>query len=352
LNKQFEDGIPIEPEFYAPIIPMVLVNGSSGIGTGFSTDIPPFNPIDCINNIINMIDKVEYNEMTPYWRGFTGTVNKQKGGKYEITGKYHIEGDIIHITELPIGTWTQNYKEFLEKEMESVKTSAKVPTKGKAKKTEQFIVDYKEYHTDTTVHFAVECINGFLDTCKDIEKTFKLTTSISVNNMHMFGVSGKIQKYDTIEDIMREFYAKRLSMYDDRKQYILDELQHHINLISNKVRFILMVVNDELIINKRKRCDIEKDLEKHKFPKLASNVNDDEGLNYNYLLNMMIYNLTFEKIEELKKQQKEKEEEYNTFKKIRPEDIWKGELIELREVLEKEIIVEVKPVKKISKKKK
>jgi DNA topoisomerase-2 len=110
-------------------------------------------------------------------------------------------------------------------------------------------------------------------------------------------------------------------MYDDRKKYILDELQHHINLISNKVRFILMVVNDELIINKRKRTDIEKDLEKHKFPKLAAKVGEDDDVSYNYLLNMMIYNLTYEKIEELKKQKQEKEETYDAFSKIRPEDI-------------------------------
>ena len=358
LNKQFEDGVPIEPEYYAPIIPMILVNGAGGIGTGFSTDIPPYNPIDCIDNIINLIDNVKFTEMVPYWRGFNGTIDKMKDGQYKITGKYMIEGNMIHITELPVGTWTQNYKEFLEKEMEVTKMP-KTPTtgKGKAKKTEQFILDYKEYHTDTTVNFAIECTPGFLSKCKDIEKRFKLSTTVSVNNMHMFGVSGKIIKYDNAEAIMIEFYAKRLSMYDDRKKFILDELQHHINLISNKVRFILMVVNDEIIVNKRKRADIEKDLEKHKFPRLAAKSSDNdaesnEGASYNYLLNMMIYNLTFEKIEELKKQKQEKEENYDAFSKIRPEDIWKEELIELKQVLEKEEVKdENKLVKKVNKKK-
>ncbi len=363
LNKQFEDGVPIEPEFYAPIIPMVLVNGASGIGTGFSTEIPPHNPINIIDNLINMMDTIKYSEMTPYWRGFTGSVDKLKDGQYKITGKYHIEGDIIHITELPVESWTQNYKEFLEREMEAVK-APKTPVKGKPKKVEQFIVDYKEYHTDTTVHFAIECTPGFLSKCKDIEKQFKLSTTVSINNMHMFGVNGKIQRYNTVEMIMREFYTKRLCMYDDRKKYLLDELQHHINLISNKVRFILMVVNDELIVNKRKRADIEKDLEKHKFPRLAAKFNDegdedgeDKGTSndtsYNYLLTMPIYHLTFEKIEELKKQKQEKEENYDAFSIIRPEDIWKEELIELKQVLEKEEIKEEsKPVKKVNKKKK
>ena len=347
LSKQFEDGVEIEPEYYAPIIPMILVNGASGIGTGFSTDILPHNPLDIIDNIIYLIDTANYKEMMPYWRGFTGTVTKNDEGHYKIVGKYHIENNIIHVTELPVGTWTQNYKEFIEKELDNVKE--KTSEKNKSKKQDRFIVDYKEYHTDTMVHFAITCCDGFLAKCKDIIKTFKLGTLISINNMHMFGTSGKINRYKTVEDIMREFYAKRLGMYDDRKQFILNELQHNINLITNKVRFILMVVSDELIVNKRKRTDIETDLEKHKFPKLSDKMNNEDGSsefnkqnNYNYLLNMPIYHLTFEKIEELKKQTQEKKTEYATISEIRPEDMWKEELIELKNVIENEQKVELK----------
>ncbi len=115
-----------------------------------------------------------------------------------------------------------------------------------------------------------------------------------------------------------------------------------------------MVVNDELIVNKRRRADIEKDLEKHKFPKLAAKVGEDDDVSYNYLLNMMIYNLTYEKIEEWKKQKQEKEETHDAFSKIRPEDIWKEELIELRQILEKEQTTIETPVKgkKVNKNKK
>lgn len=360
LNKQFEDGIPIEPEFYAPIIPMILVNGASGIGTGFSTEIPPYKPIDCINNIINILDTLQFTEMDPYWRGFTGSVEKMKDNKYKITGTYHIEGDVIHITELPVESWTQNYKEFLEKEMtvvtEPKKTGNPTDKKTRGKNITQIIIDYKEYHTDTTVHFAIECSPGFLSKCKDIEKQFKLSTTVSISNMHLFGVNGKIQKYDNVEMIMREFCKKRICMYDDRKQYILNELQHYINVYTHKVRFILMVVNDELLLNKRKRVDIEKDLEKHNFPRLTAKFNDDTDedniVSYNYLLTMPIYHLTFEKIEELKKQKLEKEKNYDDFSKIRSEDIWKNELLELKQILEKSEKDDVKNVKNIKKIKK
>jgi DNA topoisomerase-2 len=52
-----DDGTPVEPQFYVPIIPMVLVNGSKGIGTGFSTEIMCYNPTQIIAYIKNKLHK-------------------------------------------------------------------------------------------------------------------------------------------------------------------------------------------------------------------------------------------------------------------------------------------------------
>ncbi len=322
LNKQDEDGMPIEPEYYAPIIPMILVNGANGIGTGFSTDIPCYNPIDIINNINNIIDGKETFKMTPFWRGFTGVV-EEVNNAYETKGVYEIKKNKLIITELPIGTWTQNYKDFLEKMYETDQTN----------KVKHFI-GYKEYHTDTKVHFELEYNN--LESIKDIYKHFHLISRISINNMHLYSTEGRITKYNTIDDILKEYYIKRLQLYEDRRKYQLDELKKELEIISNKTRFILMVVNDELEVNKRKRSDLEKDLEKHKFPKSS----------YDYLLAMAIYNLTFEKIEELKKQEQEKESQYKILLKKTADNIWKEELNELKNILE------TPEIKQVSKKKK
>ncbi len=310
LNKQDEDGMPIEPEYYAPIIPMILVNGANGIGTGFSTDIPCYNPLDIISNINNIIDGKETFKMTPFWRGFTGVV-EEVNNSYETKGVYEIKKNKLIITELPIGTWTQNYKEFLEKMYEADQTN----------KTKNFI-GYKEHHTDTKVHFELEYNN--LESIKDIYKHFHLTTRISINNMHLYSTEGRITKYNTIDDILKEYYILRLKLYEDRRKYQLDELKRELDIISNKVRFILMVVNDELEVNKRKRSDLEKDLEKNKFPKSS----------YDYLLGMPIYQLTFEKIEELKKQEADKDNLYKQLLKKTAENIWKEELVELKNMLE------------------
>jgi DNA topoisomerase-2 len=322
LNNQEEDGMDIEPEYYAPIIPMVLVNGASGIGTGFSTDIPCYNPIDIIDNLIKFINADGYNEMDPFWRGFTGTVEKVSDNAYETKGIYSIKKNKLIITELPIGSWTQNYKEYLEKLFELEQT--------KKSKEDKSIIGYKEYHSDTTVHFEIDFVDGYLEKAKDIYKTFHLISRISINNMHLYSVDGCITKYNTIRDIMEEYYKERLVLYAKRREYQLNELKNELDIISNKARFILMVVNDELIVNKRKRIDIEKDLIDNDFPKLGTNKNFD------YLLNMQIYQLTYEKIEELKKQEKQKESEYNTLNKMKPEDIWKHELEELKEAIVKQ----------------
>ncbi len=330
LANQLEDGMAIEPEYYAPIIPMILVNGATGIGTGFSTDIPCYNPIEIVNNLINMIENNEYHEMEPYWRGFTGKVEKVNDTTYETTGVYSIKKNKLLITELPIGNCTQNYKEFLEKYYELEQTKKSKDDKN----NQRFFVGYKEYHTDTTVSFELEFNTGYIETIKDINKQFHLTSRVSINNMHLYSTEGKLTKYTTVRDIFDEYYIHRHELYAKRREYQLNELKNELDIISNKVRFILMVVNDELIVNKRKKNDLEKDLADNDFPKLG---NKSHSVSYDYLLGMAIYQLTYEKIEELKKQKDIKEAEYNKLNKMKPHDIWKEELIELKEVLEKYI---------------
>ena len=137
---------------------------------------------------------------------------------------------------------------------------------------------------------------------------------------------------------MNEYYSERLSIYEKRKNYELNILKNIIEVLSNKVRFILMVVEEEIIINKRKKSEIEVDLVTHEFPKLSNKGEEDEStststLSYNYLLNMPIYQLTFEKIEELKQKMDEKQNEYNTLEGITPVDIWRTELNSLKEIL-------------------
>ena len=317
LKKQDDDGMPIEPETYAPIIPMILINGTKGIGTGFSTTIPPFNPKDIIESIRNKLNGKPIEILKPWWQGFTGSITENKSDysfetSYTVSGKWKIKGNKLIITELPIGEWTSDYKEFLEKMLQD--------ERGKKDKKDNSFKGYIDNNTDTKVYFELEFDDGYLEELDSIkiEKMFHLNKRFSLGNMHLYNYNGTITRYETIYDIINEFYDVRLDLYQKRKDNKLENLEYQLKLISWKVKFILMIINKKLEINNKKKSEIEEKLIELKFIKIEDS--------YNYLLSMPIYNLTQEKIEELKKQEKEKQTEYDTLVKMKPQDLWLTDL--------------------------
>jgi DNA topoisomerase-2 len=352
LKHQFEDSEPIEPEYYAPIIPMVLVNGAQGIGTGFSTKIPPYDPLEIISNLKKkLISNSAFEEMDPYWNGFEGIIAKIDDLNYEIYGTYQIKGNKLIITELPVGESTYGFKEFLEGLLCPEEPKKVAATKGKpvkkapAKPKEQIpFLGYTENNTDTKVYFELEFESGYLEKVKDIDKLLHLYKKYSITNMHLFDASGTIKKYNSPVEIMEEYYVVRLKLYEKRKEHELDILRNQLKMISNKVRFIMMIVDKKLIVNNKKRSELEAELDKHKFAKFDST--------YNYLLGMPIYNLTVEKIDELKKQEEDKQHQYEELEKLTIETMWVNELNKLEKEYNKWITHRTKEAstEKISKK--
>ena len=172
-----DDGILVEPEWYAPILPMLLVNGSRGIGTGYSTFIPSFNPTELKSAITEWLEKGTGldREFTPWTRGFKGKITKIDKQDYLVEGISKVEGDTITITELPIETWTQDFRETLDKMC-----------------IDGTIKDYTDTSTDTDVLVKVK---------GDITKL--LTEKIKLTNMHAFNSKGVIKKYETPNDILK-----------------------------------------------------------------------------------------------------------------------------------------------------
>ena len=251
---------------------------------------------------------------------------------YEIFGSWSIDDNKLTITELPVGEWTSNYKEFLEKMLEDVPTKAKTEDKKTKKvvKKENNFLGYKDSNTESKVNFELTFEDGYLSSVKDIDKLFHLNKKYSITNMHLYGPEGHIKRYRTVEEIMNDYYKIRLKLYKARKEHQLSILEYQLKIISFKVKFILMVVNKEIEINNKKKQEIEEILEKNKFPRFGKN-KDDLKLTYDYLLTMPIYNLSFEKIEELKKQQQDKEVETTELEALTPENIWTRELDLLEE---------------------
>jgi len=213
LNYLNDDGLSIEPEYYMPVIPMVLVNGSEGIGTGWSCTIQNYDPRLVIANIRKMIKGEEPSEMHPHFCGYRGDIiaeNGKREGRYVVKGKIkRINATTMIITELPIGKWTQDYKAFLEGMMTGTDKS---PSE---------ISDFKENHTDTTVSFTVnaskETIDAFEEEKEGLHGKFKLSTSISTTNMTAFDKFGKLKTYKSPKEILLEFYRQRKVFYIARK---------------------------------------------------------------------------------------------------------------------------------------
>ena len=148
-----DDGVPIEPKCYLPIIPMILVNGARGIGTGYSCNIPQFNPLEVINNIIKMIDGKEIDNLKPWYYHFNGSIDSSNEtyytkGIYQVVGNYDIE-----VTELPIGKWTQDYKEYLDK---SVKDKVNESNKN------VFIKSFEDHSTEDRVLFKIKLLEPYI----------------------------------------------------------------------------------------------------------------------------------------------------------------------------------------------
>ncbi|KAL7483431.1 hypothetical protein ACHAW6_009076 [Cyclotella cf. meneghiniana] len=349
LNYLNDDGLSIEPEYYMPVIPMVLVNGSDGIGTGYSSTIQNHNPRDIIANIRRMINGDEPEMMHPYFGGFTGEIIAESGireGSYIVKGKIERTDDTtLLITELPIGKWTQDYKAFLEGMMTG---SDKTPSE---------ISDFKENHTDTTVSFTViaskENIDAFESAKDGLYAKFKLSTTISTKNMTAFDVNGKLHKYATCVDILRVFFHYRLEYYVKRKDLLLEKLRRELKILDNKARFVEEVCKGDLVVSNRKRAELLADLkergydlfpreEKKSESEDEESERDDEkesasdaelAKGYEYLLGMKIWSLTFEKAEELRRQLAEKKKEVIILENTKPESIWLNDLDAIEEAL-------------------
>lgn len=207
LTYNTDDEHTIEPEVYVPVVPLVLINGADGIGTGWSSTIPNYNPEDIVENLKRMMNGEEMVPMTPWFRDFKGTVTPMGPDRFKFSGIVRQTGDNeIEVTELPIRMWTQDFKD-------------KITDIIKAEKTPSYIKDYDDYNTHKDVRFVIRMEDKHMKAALEegLEEKFKLTKSIATSNLVAFDAEGRITKYATVEDIMREFYSIRIKYYEKRK---------------------------------------------------------------------------------------------------------------------------------------
>lgn len=331
-----EEGKDIEPKTFAPIIPLILINGTKGIGTGFSTYIPTFNPKEVINNVRNLINEKEINDIIPWFRNFKGEIKSitDKGiKKYMSYGKVDkITGEKgkLRITELPVEVWTESYFETLDKITLRDSKKHLLADHGINIGGNHDIDITIELNSDKWIEVLKKNDND------DLMKKLKLMKSIAISNMHMYNADNKIMKYEFVEDIFYDFYDYRYKMYDKRRNYMIRLLTNEMLLAKYKALFIEKCINEEIIIAKKRDKKLVHDqLEELKFPKLSNNIDaKEEDKTYDYT-EMNIYSQTEEKVEELRKIYEEKKKKLEDYKKTTIEQLWTRELDELEEKYDK-----------------
>lgn len=320
LNYLNDDGQNIEPEWYIPVVPMILINGGEGIGTGWSTSIPNYNPRDIVANLYRLMDGEETLEMTPWYRGFAGTIVNEAKDKFRVTGIIKkIDSTTVEITELPLRSWTQVYKEQLEAWVTGTEKSA------------AWIKDYREHHTDSKVHFVVTLTEESLREAEKegLEKKFKMTSSVSTSNLVCFDLEGRIRKYENVDEILKNFFDLRKEYYYKRKEQMLAQLTHELTRCENKVRFVKEIISGTLIVSNRKKTDLLADLKSRKYDPIYKNDDQEEKASdhgYDYLLSMPIWNLTMEKIDSLLKEKSEKESQVKILIDQTILDLWRTDI--------------------------
>jgi len=319
-----DDGMTVEPVFYAPIIPMVLVNGSKGIGTGFSTDIMCYNPLQIIRYLKNKLQNInETFDFIPYYEGFKGTITKINPEKYLIKGLYEkISNDKIKVTELPIGYWTEDFKELLE---ELIEPSA---TKD-GKKPLAIIKDYDDMSKDTNVDFTITFAKGKLEElelsqsdyqCNGLEKLLKLYTTNTTTNMHLFDGEDILQKYQNIPDIIDAYFVVRLKLYQERKIYMIKDIEKELLILSNKARYITEILNGTIDLRKKKKEHVIEMLTMKGYDIIEK---DDE---YKYLIKMPMDSVTEENVDKLLNDKSKREVELENIKNTTINKMWMNEL--------------------------
>lgn len=321
LTYVLDDGDSVEPEFYVPIIPMILCNGCMGIGTGWSCTIPAYNPLDLVECIKSWLsngcvgieeceDEIKissFPDISPWYRGFKGEVKKVGPKKYMTYGIVSPmeRANTYKVTELPVGMWTQKFKEKCEDRMEK-----------------REIKSMKNYSSPTEVHFELTVKPGEAECTID---SLDLHTSISISNMVAYTDQNVLKKYEDVDSILEDYCKVRYQYYTKRREFLIKDQERQLLLLTNKHRFVSEVINEELIVMKVEESDLIETLREMGYDEMETK-EDSKG--YNYLLNMQVRTFTTNKIRDLQREIDNMQKKLDETKATTEKNMWENELDE------------------------
>jgi len=335
-----DDGQTVEPEYYMPVLPLLLVNGAKGIGTGFSTEVLPHSPKDIVAalrlRLTGTVADLTTTRLVPWWDGFRGPVTLTEDGKKLYTrGCYQFLDDDTHrvrITELPVGTWTKDYKAFLDKCV-----TGEVGTKaGDSSSASRMLKGFQEAYNDVDVEFILTLDPEYYHEARtwpaEFEKKFKLVDSVSLTNMVAFDCDGHIRRFASAGDILETYYVRRLRGYVQRKASELARMDADIVELDARVRFVRAVVTGELVVANAEDADLLAGLKALGLPPLSATTDDLRA--YEYLLRMRVDRLKAAAVLELEKELATVREVRDVLAAKSAEDLWLADLTVFSEAYE------------------
>ena len=317
IEKQFFEGQYIEPKFLIPIFPILFLNGSSGMSTGFSNQIYPRNPVEVIEYIKKRLSGTmnPRMELLPWFRGHTGKVEHNKDVERNESFGVYVKNNMnsYTITELPIGMEYQKYIETLDKLVENG-TIQDYDDKCDPK-TDKILFEIKTTREFTRKHDSERSVYEALKLVKSLPETL---CCIDENN--------RVKEFSSVKEILDAFIDIRLKYYKTRKEYILKTLKADIEKLLSKYLFVEGIVKKTIIVSNRKKTDVEMQLNK------IDRIIRIDG-SYDYLLALPIHQLTSEKLNELKKQIQDKKDMFKATKETAVETMWTNDLHEFKKAL-------------------
>uniref|UniRef100_A0A0N5AZ18 DNA topoisomerase 2 n=1 Tax=Syphacia muris TaxID=451379 RepID=A0A0N5AZ18_9BILA len=326
LQYEEEENVFVEPKCYFPIIPLILVNGASGIATGWATKILPRSPLDIVENIRRSIDGRPLIKMMPYFRDFKGTIEEINEKKYVVSGVYTILSlqrknsafIEVKITELPIGVWTDNYKTEV--------LSALVK--------DGLLVDFNEFHTENTVSFLLRFdrkrfkVNEVNDALK---RKLKLSECVSENSMVAFDDNSSLRLFSSVEEIFQVFFDVRKAAYEKRRQLLLEQLQSKSDYLQNQIRFVDLFINGSLKLEKKTRQEAVEMLMSNGFKRdpltaVADKCCEVKPSDFDYLLDIPLVKLCDDEIQMLIKKQGSAQKKLNLLNDLTWKELWLKDL--------------------------
>ncbi|UOK16993.1 DNA topoisomerase II [Vibrio phage phiKT1024] len=306
LKQQYFEGQRIEPMFFVPSLPMILINGSDGVSSGFAQKILPRSPEKIKQYLTHRLQgKGSYYKFEPHFNGFNGVIEQgDNPSQWKIKGVINRKSiNKVEILEIPVGYELKGYLKVLDTLEEK-----------------KVIQSYRDKSEDDIFKFEVSIASKDLKNWSDEELLQKLKLVKTVTeNYTVIDENNKIQVYNSPKEIMDKYIEVKMEYMKRRKENNLARLQESILFDQSKYKFIEMIVNDELIVNKRKKSDIEKDLHK------VLDILDRNG-SYDYLLNMSISTLTSERMKQLENNIKDNQKRLKELNQKTLEKLWLEDL--------------------------